>query len=969
MGVLYTENWDSYSVGALPSPWATSGGTYGTIAAPGSSPTPISTPNVLKTAYTGGTGVYYYRTTLDGNAGNQEFSAYIYLTAGSTFATTSAAGIYFRLQGGATAGVPGLANALSYESLLNANGTVTLTWKNGNAVQATLATTTAIAGGWTTGWYQIIGTAYNTSISVQVIQNSTGDYLTSAGVFQASQAYCIAVSDTNVPQGTSAGAGFRDVSATSNFPTFYRDDTVFQTAAAVAATGIALASAPASGYINQTSSNFVVSLYPPGSTTTGNVTITPSVTGVAGSFSPSTGTLNTTTGTCSFIFTPTANGTASITFTASGAASSGFSPISVNTSYVVTTPAITIGYQTVYIPPYVDNTTFTTGTSYAPDSNMPTSTQVTLQSTPPLGGANGNTVLFQYQWQQSASPNGTYVNSTGTGNSGTWTTLGVNQQFVLTSTQITTNPTYFRCAYTDGASTTAYSVSLPVQLWDKPLIIGYIGDSTFSLTKTSGLLPAQNSYGLTVGTGSTTSNIVYSSLAGTAVVGYNVTFSNTTTTVALQGVECLITALPGGSNLNVQLVGGGNLPAAPVSGDAASMNTLFGAQNGLQGGNGSTAGFISTYLQSMLSTHFIPDSYLRSTSAYNGLSQAAQGTYSSQWSPTGGTYEITLNAYNNVWQPAGVTDIICMLGMNDGVSGGGVAGGVGPNTYTSVANYQTNMLSSVTYLTSRGIRVSLVNPYPPNIQGWLTQQSLSTPIAGSVATAISTTQFVATSATGLGGGNTLVFTATTTTAALRGLTIINTAVSGTTATVALPGGGALPAAPVAGDTYNTLPYSAFSYNQIENAAYIMMEAAGYPAALVNVAAISNASYPGLCKVIDSGQLGRTMQNNPSYYQVADNVHPSPSGQIVIANQIAQDFATAWFGATTLSVTVTTSGSNQVIAWSADPSATSYNVLRTTTNPTSSPTWTQIANVSSSTLTYTDTAVPSPPVWYSVTSNH
>ncbi len=189
----HTENWDSATPPSPPSGWTFGAGI--TTNAPGSSPTPISSPNCLKrgagavgtTAATWG--------TADTNSGNVSVQG-----TGQQFSGSSLNQKFSVLARGSNSSL-NLASHTMYEAQLKFTGTLTLNSivsGTASALGSSLSFTAA-----TGEWYQMTLTCNGTSITIQVQRLSDGFWLDNLGNFGSGAATAITRTDSSV-----TGAGY-----------------------------------------------------------------------------------------------------------------------------------------------------------------------------------------------------------------------------------------------------------------------------------------------------------------------------------------------------------------------------------------------------------------------------------------------------------------------------------------------------------------------------------------------------------------------------------------------------------------------------------------------------------------------------------------------------------------------------------------------------------------------------------------
>jgi lysophospholipase L1-like esterase len=145
-----------------------------------------------------------------------------------------------------------------------------------------------------------------------------------------------------------------------------------------------------------------------------------------------------------------------------------------------------------------------------------------------------------------------------------------------------------------------------------------------------------------------------------------------------------------------------------IAGDSNFAEALQGILNSPSGvnnnGTGSVGGRLGGIIQSQIGLRYIPSTANVTVGQVAGLSQARTGTTMSGWDPTGASHYVS-DSYTNIWQPAGVTHIILMLGTNDAIA-----------QNASKAAYKTALENVVSYLTTRGIKVSILKPFQPNLE-------------------------------------------------------------------------------------------------------------------------------------------------------------------------------------------------------------------------------------------------------------
>jgi lysophospholipase L1-like esterase len=440
MANVWTANWDALSTGvtwttSTPAGWSplTIGGqlTQETYTGLAGSPPTQSSPNVLR--FNSGTGItgYIWRATLDGNSGDSAISAKVWFQSGLGTSTSDSVGLMCRIGNGSGAGgTPTLSGISEYIARLTGAGVLL---DRQTATTVTNIATVGAAGLLATGiWYVVTLTAVGTTIKVRVQRLSDNQYLTSGATWQAGAVDCVSVTDANV---AGAGYGGLKIGSDGSGMVAYIDDVSFDTAAAtVPATGITL-TGPASGFLNQATTNFTVALDPSLGTTTGDVTVTPA-TDLTGTFTPTTVVLNTATQSATFTFTPDVIGTHEISITNDG---------SLDTVEVeVTQPPVTVGVLSI-------------------DPTTANNTQVVVESTAPSGGTNPTP--FDFAWEISDEADGSY------------TSVGANSDtLTLTVTELGSvgNIRFVRCTYADDdvPPNEATTYPFPVSLWNAPRVFG-----------------------------------------------------------------------------------------------------------------------------------------------------------------------------------------------------------------------------------------------------------------------------------------------------------------------------------------------------------------------------------------------------------------------------------------------------------------------------------------------------------------
>lgn len=120
-----------------------------------------------------------------------------------------------------------------YYALLEGNGSVQL-YKRVSGTSTQLGSTITVSGGLVANtWYILNITGIGTTLSVSLVQNSTGKYLNSSGSFVSGSTTCISLSDSTYT-GTAGYSGF--IISNSSAGRVYVDNFVFRSDAALAVT-------------------------------------------------------------------------------------------------------------------------------------------------------------------------------------------------------------------------------------------------------------------------------------------------------------------------------------------------------------------------------------------------------------------------------------------------------------------------------------------------------------------------------------------------------------------------------------------------------------------------------------------------------------------------------------------------------------------------------------------------------------
>lgn len=183
--------------------------------------------------------------------------------------------------------------------------------------------------------------AVGSTITGKIQRSSDGNWLTSAGTWQAGEVVLVTATDSTYSAAgvtiihlvgtTSAGARVYGISAT---------DTTSSAATAVTMSG------PSSGTVGAASTNFTVGA---NGTITGAVVVTPSDGGAGGTFSPTTVSISSGTPTATFAYTPASSGAKTISVTNNGGLTNPSNITYTASGAVVTVP---ITDTNIFLSPY-----------------------------------------------------------------------------------------------------------------------------------------------------------------------------------------------------------------------------------------------------------------------------------------------------------------------------------------------------------------------------------------------------------------------------------------------------------------------------------------------------------------------------------------------------------------------------------------------------------------------------------------
>ncbi|BDI27976.1 hypothetical protein CCAX7_000270 [Capsulimonas corticalis] len=188
---------------------------------------------------------------------------------------------------------------------------------------------------------------------------------------------------------------------------------------------------PTSGAVNAASTNFTVALSPIGSTQSSRI-VTPAVSGLAGSFTPTTVTLSTGAPSATFTFTPTAAGTGTISVTNDGTLTN---PSTI--SYVASSSPLTPGV--------------TTSAVMTPGSNT-----ITISFSGSSSYTTGGTPNYTAQWRRSTDPAGLSPAWANVGSATTGVTATTVPPTLVDNTAVNGTQYYYQLSMTDQSSSVVY---------------------------------------------------------------------------------------------------------------------------------------------------------------------------------------------------------------------------------------------------------------------------------------------------------------------------------------------------------------------------------------------------------------------------------------------------------------------------------------------------------------------------------
>lgn len=287
MSVIYSNNWDSETTGALPTGWANKVGTWQV-----STTNPVSGTKTLLSSSNGDGDVVLY-TGGTAKADMQIDSNQVAVLASSKY--------------------PIIGHVLRSDST-NANHYVCL-YSNVNGTTCQVLIFKKVSGSYT----QIHSAGVSFAVSAgdiinlrsKIVGTTITVYLTKNG---GTLAQVATVTDSSI---TAAGYFGLYNGKDGATVTMSLDDIVVDDLAAAAATAVTL-TGPSTGATGVASSNFSVGVSPVGGAITGTVTVTPSDSGGGGTFSPTSVGLTTASPTATFTYTPGSAGAKSISVTNGG---------------------------------------------------------------------------------------------------------------------------------------------------------------------------------------------------------------------------------------------------------------------------------------------------------------------------------------------------------------------------------------------------------------------------------------------------------------------------------------------------------------------------------------------------------------------------------------------------------------------------------------------------------------------------